>query len=129
MTITLSKLIHFSKFYNEVKSAKIPLKTAYKLNKLAVAIDEQNHFYGEQLNLVLSECADKGADGNYIPTDDSVGVKILDEKQNEFISRINELLLLEVEVPDIKFSIDEFGDIELTMEVFNIITPFLAEEE
>ena len=127
MTITLSKLIHFSKFYNEVKAAKIPVKTAYKLNKLATAIDEQNKFYGEQLNLIFGDCADRGEDGNYIPTNDSVGVKILDDKQQEFIDRINELLLLEVELPDITFDIEEFGNIELTMESFNLITPFLQD--
>ena len=127
MTITLSKLIHFSKFYNEVKATKIPVKTAYKLNKLATAIDEQNKFYGEQLNLILGDCADRDEGGKYIPTNDSVGVKILDDKQQEFIDRINELLLLEVELPDITFDIEEFGNIELTMESFNLITPFLKD--
>ena len=127
MTIILSKLIHFSKFYNEVKATKIPVKTAYKLNKLAIAIDEQNQFYGEQLNLILGDCADHDENGNYIPTNDNIGVKILDYKKQEFMDRMNELLLLEVELPDITFDIEEFGNIELTMESFNLITPFLKD--
>jgi hypothetical protein len=127
MTITLSKLIHFSKFYNEVKATKIPVKTAYKLNKLANAIDEQNQFYGEQLNLILGDCAERCEKGNYISTNDSVGVKIFDDKQQEFVDRVNELLLLEVELPDVTFDIEEFGNIELTMESFNLITPFLKD--
>ena len=128
MTTTQSKLIHFSKFYNEVKATKIPVKTAYKLNKLANAIDEQNRFYGEQLNLILGDCAEHDEDGNYIPTNDNIGVKILDYKKQEFVDRMNELLSLEVELPSITFDIEEFGNIELTMESFNIITPFLTEE-
>ncbi len=127
MTITLSKLIHFSKFYNEVKATKIPVKTAYKFNKLAIAIDEQNKFYSEQLNLILKDCADRSEDGNYIPTNDNIGVKILDGKKREFAERVNELLLLEVELPDITFDIEEFGNVELTMESFNLITPFLKD--
>jgi hypothetical protein len=127
MTITLSKLIHFSNFYNEVKATKIPVKTAYKLNKLAIAIDEQNRFYSERLNLILGDCADRGKDGNYIPTNDGVGVKVLEDKQQEFVDRVNELLLLEVELPDIAFDIEEFGNVELTMESFNLITPFLKD--
>lgn len=127
MTITLSKLIHFSQFYNEVKATKIPVKTAYKLNKLATAIDGQNMFYGEQLNLILGDCADRSEDGNYIQTNDNIGVKILDDKKQEFIERVNELLLFEVELPDITFDIEEFGNIELTMESFNLITPFLKD--
>ena len=127
MTITLSKVIHFSKFYSEVKATKIPVKTAYKLNKLATAIDEQNKFYGEQLRLILGDCAERGEDGNYILTNDNIGVKILDDKKQEFMDRLSELLLLEVELPDITFNIEEFGNIELTMESFNLITPFLKD--
>lgn len=127
MTKQMSQIIHFSKFYNEVKTTKIPVKTAYKLNKLAIAIDEQNMFYSEQLNLIFRDCADRDENGNYIPTNDSVGVKIFDDKTQEFIDRLNELLLLEVELPDITFDIEEFGNIELTMESFNLITPFLKD--
>ena len=41
---------------------------------------------------------------------------------------MNELYALEVEMPDIQFDIEEFGDIEISLEIFNLITPFLKEE-
>ena len=44
------------------------------------------------------------------------------------MTKINELQSLEVELPDITFDIEEFGNIELTLDVFNIITPFLKAE-
>jgi hypothetical protein len=41
------------------------------------------------------------------------------------MEKLTELQNVEVELPDIKFDIEDFGDIELTLEVFNIISPFI----
>lgn len=128
MTKQMSQIIHFSKFYSEVKTTKIPVKTAYKLNKLTNAINEHAAFYQEQIRNLLQDHAEKDAGGEYIYTNDNVGVMIKKESQQEFVGKVNELLTLDVELPDITFSIEEFGDIELSMEVFDIITPFLIEE-
>lgn len=128
MTKQMSQIIHFNLFYQEVKSTKIPVKTAYKLNKLINAINEHAAFYQEQILNLLKDHAEKDTEGEYIYTNDNIGVKIKKESQQEFAEKANELLALDVELPDITFSIEEFGDIELSMEVFNIITPFLNEE-
>ena len=128
MTKQMSQIIHFNVFYQEVKATKIPVKTAYKLNKLTNAINEHAAFYQEQIRNLLQDHAEKDAEGEYIYTNDNIGVKIKKESQQEFVEKVNELLTLDVELPDITFSIEEFGNIELTMESFNIITPFLTEE-
>jgi hypothetical protein len=128
MTKQMSQIIHFSIFYQEVKATKIPVKTAYRLNKLTNAINEHVAFYQEQIRNLLQEHAEKDVEGEYIYTNDNIGVKIKEESQQEFVTKVNELLALDVELPDITFSIEEFGDIELSMEVFNIIIPFLTEE-
>ena len=128
MTKQMSQIIHFNIFYQEVKTTKIPVKTAYKLNKLINAINEHAAFYQEQIRSLLQDHAEKDAEGEYIYTNDNIGVKIKQESQQEFATKVNELLTLDVELPDITFDIEEFGNIELTMESFNIITPFLIEE-
>lgn len=124
----MSQLIHFNVFYKEVKATKIPVKTAYKLNKLINTINEHVVFYQEQIRNLLQDYAEKDDKGEYIYTNDNIGIKIKKESQQEFVEKVNELLTLDVELPDITFSIEEFGNIELTMESFNIITPFLTEE-
>lgn len=125
MTIKMSEIINFSYFYNEVKSAKLSFKVLYRLSNLAKAIDEKTVFYHEKLQEILQEYGQFDENGNIIPTEDGNGVKVRPGTEVECVSKINELQNLDVELPDIKFDIDEFGDIELTMEVFNLITPFL----
>jgi ATP-dependent phosphoenolpyruvate carboxykinase len=56
------------------------------------------------------------------------GFKVKEGTEIECSEKINELQNLDVELPDITFDIEDFGNIELTMEVFNIITPFLKNE-
>ena len=43
----------------------------------------------------------------------------------ECMNKINELQMLDVELPEVKFDIEEFGDISMSLEIFNVITPFL----
>ncbi len=125
MILKMSEIINFNYFYDEVKSQKLSFKVLYKLSNLAKAIDEQTAFYREKFQEILHEYGELDDKGNLVPTEDGNGIKVKPGTEQECIGKINELQALDVEMPDIKFDIDDFGDIELTMEVFNLITPFL----
>lgn len=125
MTLTMGQILNFNVFYNEVKNQKLSFKVLYKLSNLAKAIDEQTAFYREKFQEVLKEYGELDENGNLVPTEDGNGIKLKPGTEQECFAKINELQALDIEMPDIKFDIDDFGDIELTMEVFNIITPFL----
>jgi hypothetical protein len=124
----MSDIINFSIFYNEVKSTKLPLKTAFRLSNLTKAIDEQTTFYREKIQEILKEYGEFDEQGNLIIINNGNGFKVKEGTEIECSEKINELQNLDVELPDITFDIEDFGDIELTMEVFNIITPFLKNE-
>lgn len=128
MITTMSNIINFNVFYDEVRNAKIPLKLAFKLSNLTKVINEKTEFYREELQKILQEYGEFDENGDIIPTDDGRGVKVKPGTEIECVTKINELQSLEVELPDITFDIEEFGDIELTLDVFNIITPFLKAE-
>lgn len=121
----MNEIINFGYFYEEVKNAKLSFKVLYKLSNLAKAIDEKTLFYREKLQEVLKEYAELDEAGNFIPTENGNGIKIKIGTENDCMTKINELQSLEVELPDIKFDIEDFGDIELTMEIFSLVTPFL----
>jgi hypothetical protein len=97
----------------------------YKLSNLAKIIDEKTAFYREKFQEILKEYGEFDKDGNLIPTEDGNGIKVRPGTEQECIIKINELQMLEVDMPEIKFDIEDFGDIELTIEVFSLITPFL----
>lgn len=125
MILKMGEIINFNHFYNEVKDKKLSFKVLYKLSNLAKIIDEKTVFYREKFQEILKEYGELDENGNLIPTEDGNGIKVKPGTEQECIMKINELQMLDVDMPDIKFDIDDFGNIELTMEVFNLITPFL----
>lgn len=128
MTTKMSNITNFEIFYNEVKSAKLPLKTAFKLSNLSKAIEDKLAFYREKLQEILLEYGQLDENGNIKPTADGRGFLVKEGMEAECMTKLNELLGLEVELPDISFDVDEFGNIEISVEVLNIIIPFLKEE-
>jgi hypothetical protein len=125
MILKMGEIINFNYFYNEVKDKKLSFKVLYKLSNLAKVIEEKSAFYREKFQEIIKECGEFDENGNLIPTEDGNGIKVKPGTEQECIMKINELQMLDVDMPDIKFDIDDFGNIELTMEVFNLITPFL----
>ena len=125
MIVRMYEIINFDYFYNEVKNQKLPFKILYKLSNLAKAIEEKTAFYREKLQEVLKEYGELDENGNLIPTDDGRGIKIRIGTEHECYTKVDELQSLEVDMPEIKFDIEDFGDIEMTIETFNLIRPFL----
>ena len=127
MTLKMNEIINFNYFYDEVRTKKLSLKTLFKLSNLGKAVDSQTAFYREKLQEIFREYGELDEEGNLIPTDDGRGIKIKEGSEQECVNKVVELQSLDVELPDITFTIEEFGDAEMTLEVFNLITPFLVD--
>ena len=119
MILKMNNLLGFNVFFDEVRANKLPIKTLFKLTTLGKAIDEKLAFYNEQFQEIIKEYALFGEDGNVMKTEDGNGIRVKEG------NNINELQMLDVELPEIKFDIEEFGDISMSLEIFNVITPFL----
>lgn len=127
MTLKMYAIIDFPSFYEKVKSQKLPFKTSYKIALLANEVQKHIDFYQEQFRNLLMEYSKKDEQGNPIPTEDGQGVLLVEETMNEAYTKLAELRELDVELPDTKFSVDDFGDIELSPEEMVIIMPFICE--
>lgn len=127
MKRTLSELLTFPKFYNAVKSQKLPLATAYKLAKLADKVNIELTFYREKLNQIVSEYSIKDESGNTCPTQDGDGIQIDPTKVAECEQRVEALAAFEVELPDYQFTLKEFGAIEIEPDLLATILPFIQE--
>jgi hypothetical protein len=71
------------------------------------------------------EYGKKDANGNVIPTDDGQGVLLEEETMNEAYTKLSELRELDVELPDTKFSLDDFDKVEISPEEMMVIMPFI----
>lgn len=126
MQIKMQNILNFSSFYNTVRSQKLSIKIAYKLAQLAKAIDTELQFYQEKLREIILEHGELDEHGNPIPTEDGMGIKVRPEAEKECFAAIYELQDIDVELPDIQFSIDDF-DVNLSVDEIQVLLPFIKD--
>ena len=125
MTTKITTITNFPSLFTKVKSQKLPFKTSYKLTLLAQEIQKHVDFYQEQFRNLIMEYSKKDEQGNPLPTKDGQGVLLAEETMSEAYAKLSELHDIDVELPDIKFSVDDFDKVELSPEEMLVIMPFI----
>lgn len=125
MTLKMYQITDFPSFFSKVKSQKLPFKTSYRLALLTQEIQKHVDFYQESFRNLLMEYSKKDEQGGPIPTEDGQGVLLAEETMQEAYTKLNELRELDVELPDTKFSPDDFDGIEISPEEMMLIMPFI----
>jgi hypothetical protein len=113
-------------FYASIHEKKMPVKTAYKLSKLAKRAEEETQFYQSQFQKIIDEYALR-EDGQLVYSEDMSSIKIIPGKEDECAQKIVELRELEVDIKDLTFSIDEFENLELTVAEMSALFPLIAD--
>lgn len=119
------QIMECKKFYEELKNKKLPIRVAYKLNKLFKSLEEEALFYQEKFAEVIQEFGLKDENGNFILTEDQQGIRIKEDKISECELKIQELARLDVEITDISFSLEELDSLELTVKEIEWLAPFI----
>jgi hypothetical protein len=127
MILKIHEILPFQEFYSLAASTHLPIKTSYKFARMATAIEKNVEFYQTSFRNIVSEFAQVDENGNFIPTEDGQGVKIKEGTEIECNTRLMELNNLDVELPDIKFTIDELEGCELTPAEMVKFLPFIED--
>jgi hypothetical protein len=125
MTLKMYQITDLPTFYTKIKSQKLPFKTSYQLTLLVSEAEKHINYYQEQFRNLLDEYGKKDEQGNLVPTADGQGILLTEETMNEAYAKLAELRELDVELPNTKFSLDDFGNIELSPEEMVVIMPFI----
>ena len=96
---------------NKLLSTELPIKTAYKLKKEALKLEEENKRYEEMRMSIINELSQKGEDGKPLANENG-SVKFLEGKEVVAIQKINGLLDIDIDCEGV--SIDDLGDISLS---------------
>lgn len=123
----INQIANFPSLFQKVKSQKLPFKTSYRLTLLAKEVEKHVEFYQENFRSLLWEYSKKDEEGSPILTEDKQGVILVEETKEEAYSKLNELEDLDVELPDYKFSPEDFGNVELSPLEMDILLPFIEE--
>ena len=127
MQLKMQDILGFTSFYDTVKNQKLTMKTAYRLARLAKAIEDELQFYREKLQAIIREYGEMDEQGNPIPTEDGNGIKLRPGTEVDCFTAMKELQEINVELPDIQFSIEDFENIELTTNDIAVMLPFFKD--
>lgn len=127
MTLTMNQGLDIQGLMLRLKNEKIPLKTAYKFNKLLNVLEKELSFYQEKINEIISEYSQKDEDGNPILSEDKTSVQIIKDKIEECQKKMEELSNIEFEINDISFALDELENIDLTVLEVRSLMPLIKE--
>ena len=119
MVISMRQVLALQPVYDLIKKKTLPIKTAYKLSRLFKVIDNEARFYTEQLNTIIEQYALRDENGDKVTTNEGNSIQIAPDYVELTSQKINELLSLDVELPDLLFSLDELDSLGLTMEEVN----------
>ena len=126
VNVTMDQIIAFRNAGDLFGDYKLPLKVAYKLNKLKKAIEVEGEFYANKFQEIVNTYAKKDENGQVVFSDDGNQIIIQDGKVEECNQALNDLQTLTVEIDNCNLTIDDFGDdIQCTPEDLEALMPFL----
>lgn len=118
MKFTLGEIQAMQEPLKELVAEKMPLRTAFRLNKLFKQIEDQLSFVEKsRVDLVKRLGTDDGAGGYAVQPD----------KFEEFRTEFGELLSEEVELDFDGVSIDDLGDIKLSIAATRFLEKLFSE--
>jgi Skp family chaperone for outer membrane proteins len=126
VNVTMDQIIAFRNAEDIFENYKLPLKVAYKLNKLKKAIEVEGEFYSNKFQEIVDTYAKKDDNGQIVFSDDGNQIMIQDGKVEECNQALEDLQALTVEIDNCNLTIDDFGDdIQCTPEDLEALMPFL----
>lgn len=120
--------LNFLEAYSSIKNKPLKINIIYKLSKCLEECEKERDFYQQQLANILNKYAKKDENGNFIYTDEKTGILINESQQEACEKELSELLTLDININEKYFiKITDIADLELDIETFNKIKPFIVE--
>ena len=127
VTITMRQIIDFRNNEGFFADVNLPLKGAYKINKIRKAVEKEGEFYSSKFQEIVNTYAKKDDNGNIVFSEDGEQIIIQDDKIEECNQALSELQRLEVEIDNCNLTIEDLGEnLECTPDELDALMPFLS---
>ena len=127
VTITMRQIIDFRNNENFFADVNLPLKGAYKINKIRKAVEKEGEFYSSKFQEIVNTYAKKDDNGDIVFSEDGEQIIIQDDKIEECNQALSELQKLEVEIDNCNLTIEDLGEnLECTPDELDALMPFLS---
>ncbi len=122
----LNKIMSIRRIFNEHLNEKLSVNLSYKIMKFMKASDNEDAFYSAEMQKLIEEFAEKDKDGKLIRQGN--GVKIMPEKIKECQQTAEKLNETEIEKPNINFTIEELGELKLSVSEMYVLDEIIKGE-
>lgn len=122
--MNIKSLMNVKSIFTQLSHVKLPSQCAYKIMKFCKSIEVEEEFYYQKKNEIIDMYAEKDANGNLIINDDRV--KIIEDKLQDANAAMQELNNMEVEAPNIKFSLAELDGLKLSVSDMYALDDFIG---
>lgn len=129
MNLKISQVMEFHTVYSTLKEQEMPIKLAYRLNQIEEICEKNVVFYETKMRDIITRYSEKDNDGNPVFLEDNKSIKISPEHVQECTEKIQELTELDVDLPDIKFTLDQLDELKLSVLEVKALMPFIDEED
>jgi predicted transcriptional regulator len=109
------EILELQTLYSSIANIRMPLKTTYKFTRLMKRAETELEFYQTKFQEIVAEYGEKDDNGQYKFTEDGQSIVIIAGKEQECNAKLFELRNLDVEINDIKFSIEELEGIDVSI--------------
>lgn len=124
--VTMDQIIAFRNSGDFFSGTTLPLKGAYKLNKIKKAVEKEGEFYTEKFQEIVNTYARKDDEGNLVFSDDGNRIMIKDGMEEECNQALDDLQNLEIEIETFGFSLDDLGEnLSCTPDELEALMPFM----
>ena len=126
VNVTMDQIIAFRNNGDFFAGTSLPLKGAYKLNKIKKAVEVEGEYYVEKFQEIVDKYAKKDDDGNLVYSDDGTQILIREGLNDECNQALEDLQNLEVQIENYGLSLDDLGDgVECTPDELEALMPFM----
>ena len=124
--VTMDQIIAFKNNGDFFSDVTLPLKGAYKLNKIKKAVEKEGEFYTEKFQEIVEKYAKHDENGELVFSEDGNQIMIKDGMVDECNQALEDLQNLEVEVENYGLTLDDLGeDVECTPDELDALMPFM----
>ncbi len=126
VNVTMDQIIAFRNNGDFFADTTLPLKGAYKLNKIKKAVEKEGEFYTEKFQEIVNTYAKKDENYHLVFSEDGNQIMIKDGMVEECNKALEDLQSLEVQIENYGLTLDDLGeDMECTPDELEALMPFM----
>ena len=112
MKVTMGEAFQINEVFQFFIEQKLAFNLSYKIMKLLTSLENDIKFYNQKVQELLDNYAKKDEEGKYIENNGSISIQ--EDKFQEFQKAYQEIQECEIELPNIKFTMEELNNLEIS---------------